>query len=379
MIIMRLVLDNIASFKHAEFNFSYPRKIKDSTIDYEYLEGRENFRFKRVNILMGANASGKTMFGRILCDIRTYISKGALDLCDLFFINDNADSFFELDFVDPAKHMLYRIHTRFNIEGILEENLYSVKIAKSDSYEKAVEKLVSQDNKIYDKNNLNADSELISKNTKIFIQKRFEIQLGWLLLFSESTFTDYDLWDGPFLKKDILEKILISFDESIKTISPIEGTEGKAFLITFKNGDIVTLTNGELSNKQRLSSGTYESIRAVLMASLIQSRSEDLSPNSYFIDELIPHAHTEMEQAILNLYIGLLGRNSQLFYTTHNYDILEMNLPLHSYMFFKKDIYTEIIYPATTYKKNDRNLINAVKNDVFKTVPDTHLISDLLV
>ena len=77
--------------------------------------------------------------------------------------------------------------------------------------------------------------------------------------------------------------------------------------------------------------------------------------------------------------IESLPRNSQLFYTTHNYDILEMNLPSHSYTFLKKDGYSEFIHPEKLgYNKNDRGLLSYVKNDVFGTRPNLDSIYNLL-
>ena len=59
MIIMNLELDNFFAFRNFKLNMSYPKKIVDSSIENEFLTGRENFRYKKVNILMGANATGK--------------------------------------------------------------------------------------------------------------------------------------------------------------------------------------------------------------------------------------------------------------------------------------------------------------------------------
>ena len=62
-----------------------------------------------------------------------------------------------------------------------------------------------------------------------------------------------------------------------------------------------------------------------------------------------------------------------------NYDILEMNLPSHSYTFLKKDGYSEFIHPEKLgYNKNDRGLLSYVKNDVFGTRPNLDSIYNLL-
>ena len=75
MIIMDLRIDNFFAFKNFHMNMSYPKKIVNSYIEDEFLAGRSNFRYKKVNILMGANASGKTSIGKMLMKIFNFISK----------------------------------------------------------------------------------------------------------------------------------------------------------------------------------------------------------------------------------------------------------------------------------------------------------------
>lgn len=66
MIIMDLKVDNMYGFKNFYMNMSYPKRIVDSTIDGEFLEERPNFRYKKLNIIMGTNATGKTSLGKVL-------------------------------------------------------------------------------------------------------------------------------------------------------------------------------------------------------------------------------------------------------------------------------------------------------------------------
>lgn len=63
MMVMNVRIDNFFAFKNFHMNLSYPKKIVDSYIENEYLEGRPNFRYKKVNVIMGANATGKTDIG----------------------------------------------------------------------------------------------------------------------------------------------------------------------------------------------------------------------------------------------------------------------------------------------------------------------------
>lgn len=53
MIVMDISIDNFFAFKNFHMNMSYPKKIVDSYIEEEFLRNRPNFRYKKVNIIMG--------------------------------------------------------------------------------------------------------------------------------------------------------------------------------------------------------------------------------------------------------------------------------------------------------------------------------------
>ena len=91
------------------------------------------------------------------------------------------------------------------------------------------------------------------------------------------------------------------------------------------------------------------------------------------------YTHSDLEQHILNLIVSKLSPLSQFFYTTHNYDVLDMGFPVHSYLFMRKENSTSsVIQPESSFKKNDRSLLNYVKNDYFNTLPDTSDLDKLL-
>ena len=69
MIVLNVMLKNILGFSDFNINFSYPKKIVNSIIENEHLAGRPNFRYKKVVLLMGANATGKTSLGKALAKI----------------------------------------------------------------------------------------------------------------------------------------------------------------------------------------------------------------------------------------------------------------------------------------------------------------------
>ena len=86
MIIMDLKLDNLCAFRDFHVNFSYPKKIVNSYIENEHLEGFPNFRYKKVNIIMGSNATGKTSLGRLILSIFILIAKSHLIKWDIDII-----------------------------------------------------------------------------------------------------------------------------------------------------------------------------------------------------------------------------------------------------------------------------------------------------
>ena len=115
MIVMDLKLDNLCAFRDFHVNFSYPKKIVNSYIENEHLEGFPNFRYKKVNIIMGSNATGKTSLGRIILSIFVLIGERNLDIITRLISNENKTASFTMDFVnkDKGEYKLYRINAAF--------------------------------------------------------------------------------------------------------------------------------------------------------------------------------------------------------------------------------------------------------------------------
>ena len=94
MIVMNIEMDNFMSFNNFAMNLSYPKKIVNSSIENEFLTGFTNFRYKKVNILMGADATGKPSFGKMLMNIFHFMDKNSmLTLSDLFPIKRKRQPF----------------------------------------------------------------------------------------------------------------------------------------------------------------------------------------------------------------------------------------------------------------------------------------------
>jgi len=356
MILMNLKINNFYDFENFDINFSYPKKIKDSTIPFEYLEEKPNFRFKRVNIIMGANASGKTILGLTLKNIIHFLREKDFKYLTQMINNINLESSFEIDLVLNDLN-LYRVSCVIKNEEIRSLTIKKATIAKKNSYEDCCKKF-----------KLFSDIERVKKGDEKL--KQFLVLESIEELFTHSLFA----FPGEKIDKNynikVLNLILKTFDSAIKEI--VESKEVKnTYHIIFKSGKIVIVQDGEIL-KNSLSKGTEEGIE---IANIIDNIRKNRG--LYFIDEKISYVHSELELEILNQMINLMDSKSQLFFTTHNIEILEMNLPIHSYTFLKKQEEIEVVYPETIFKRNDRSIKNAVENDVFDTIPKVDLLYEL--
>ena len=141
MIIMNVMLDNVFCFKDATLNFTYPRKLTNAPLEMEYLKERPNFRFKRVCILSGGNASGKTAFGKMLCIIQNVVSGSPSKHFPSAINNKKKKASFSVDFVTPSSLVAHRYMMVVDTNGLVEEEYSHVPIGKNDSYEITAQKL----------------------------------------------------------------------------------------------------------------------------------------------------------------------------------------------------------------------------------------------
>ena len=102
MILMNIMLDNLYAFNEFTLNMSYPKKIVGSTIKNECLSDFPNFRYKKVVVLMGANASGKTSLGRAMLDIFSFIDKKEFTRISERIANKAKKTSFSVDFVNAG-------------------------------------------------------------------------------------------------------------------------------------------------------------------------------------------------------------------------------------------------------------------------------------
>lgn len=363
MIIMDLKIDNFFAFKKFHMNMAYPKKIVNSYIPNEHLKERENFRYKKVNILMGGNATGKTSIGRILMDICNFVERN-----DVFrLISDIADpskvATVSVDFVGDG-FVMYRLDIRIEPpkgRGQVPKVLVckrDVTIEERDRYETCAQK-IDHMRQVY-KYDYMDELEKIEP-------------IGWMFTYPSDIADKKTQFpkEKAFIK--VLNYTLKSLDPAIVSVDRSKEVEN-AYIIHTTSGDLL-VQNGEVIRKNILSSGTKAGID---IASLIFSIYEG-ECGFYYCDEKFSYIHSELEKAFLTVMINGLKDNEQLFFTTHNSDILDLALPKHSYTFLRKEMcgkeqLIRCVYASDFLKRSTDSVRRAVDNDLFLVSPNLELV-----
>lgn len=359
MIVMNLKLNRIYGFEDFEISFTYPKKVVNSIIADEYLEGRERFRYKKAVILMGANATGKTSLGKALLKIITYINTG--NLAVLYDMVSGNKGSFSIDFVNEG-FVLHRLTANINVIASDVEIIYSsVKIEKMDSYEKCVAKL--EDHTSEATATMNSLKKLVGPVSYRFAYPEIE----------SSILLD-DIDRKVFLKT--LRAVIGTLDPTLREVT-ISRDLKDTFIIKRNNAEII-IQEGKLLNREILSSGTAEGIDVALFLASMLAKDKTF----YYCDEHFSYIQSDIEKRIFGLMLDRIANNEQLIFTTHNTDMLDLNLPKHSYMFLRKKVEdgecrVSAISASEILKRNTDNIRNAVENDVFGSLPDDSLLDEL--
>lgn len=375
MIFLKLKIDNFYMFKNTFIDFTYSKKINNSTIEGEYLEEFPNIKYKKVCIFMGANASGKTSLGRVMCAINNYLVGRPIEDVTSKICDKDKNASVEVIYITPETKTINKLSVLLNTSGLVHEEYAFLKLRKSKSLLDTLEEIDTiKPNFVYGINGEHGDIENPGFKSVAF-SKGYELcgnYNNWNYMFcTSSSLTGVE----ENTDVELLKKILNTFDSSIIDVKKIQESNKNAYVIKFANGNDVITEDGRILDEDRLSRGTLESIEVAGFVDFLM-RNHDAT---LFLDEKMAYSHSELELSVLNLMIEQLGKNSQLFYTSHNYDVLEMSLPSHSYTFMRKEDFVEVTHPEKLgYTKNDRNLLGFVKNDVFNTLPDTTKIEELL-
>ena len=358
MIVLNLKLDGIYGFEDFKINFTYPKKLVNSFIENEHLSGREKFRYKKAVVLMGANATGKTSLARTLHSIFNLFEFGFTN--DLLEMCTKNKSYFQIDFVNND-YILHRYEGTIDLNDLSYYfNEYASFIGVNDSYEMCVSKLqIVEDNDTYS-----------------FSHNGLNEKINYCFSYPDAKkHRNTKTIDQDSLLKT-LQAVLRTLDPSIENVS-ISNDLKNSFIVKRKETEIV-IQNGVPLNNSVLSSGTVDGIDiSMLLASMM-----DNEPCFYYCDERFSYVHSDIEKRIFGIMLDHLGPDSQIIFTTHNTDMLDLNLPKHTYMFLRKKeengAYNISVSSGNDIlKRNTDSIRRAVENDVFSSLPDDSLLDEL--
>ncbi len=358
MIILNLKLNNIYGFTNFSIDFSYPKKIVNSLIEDEFLEGHPNFRYKKAVILMGANATGKTSLGKALLNIVNFINSGDPASLHSLALADRVASF-QIDFIN-GDYVLHRLSGELNeSENGNEVNVkyFRTEILAKDSYEMCRERLMECKEKDYaaicrhiGKINYTFSCPDIKPTAKVSKIKK------------------------PLALKT-LRAVIGTLDPTLTEVSIAKDLRN-SFVIR-RNREEIIIQDGKLLNRDSLSSGTSEGVDISFFLALLMAERNGF----YYCDEHFSYIQSDIEKKIFGLMIEHLGRSGQLIFTTHNTDMLDLNLPKHCFAFLRKrkeDGYNVCVtYASEILKRNTDSIRCAVENDVFSSLPDESLLDEL--
>jgi ABC-type oligopeptide transport system ATPase subunit len=372
-------------FKNFELDLTYDRKINHPLATDDVLFEGSRIRVRKNIIVMGANASGKTTFGKLLCAILNFIRGRNLDNEEFSLskiqYDKTKDASFEMEFVigDTA----YLLKASFRDFNLHREEVYTQKIHKSYNIRKLREKLNSNKPEIFD-----SDTKEMNLGFKSFIFSVSKLNkfpdlnkaFGFLFMFSEPELS----WNYKVFNQEVdvefLDKLLSKIDNSVKSVKrlQVEGeTEGKAtnsYQINFKNNENLIVVNGDLKScGNRLSHGTFETIDFLSCLSSLKGK------NLLYVDERLSHMHPELETYLARQAFFQKSTDSQLFFTTHDKEFFDLNAPSTAYILFKRnfDGFNSVVCVSDKINKNDRNLRNYYENDYFGTLPDYSFLDEL--
>jgi hypothetical protein len=168
--------------------------------------------------------------------------------------------------------------------------------------------------------------------------------------------------------KLVLENILKALDPSIQRVD-ISNEVDSTYVIRINNRSVI-IQDGEKFETEQLSSGTKAGVEIALVVSALMQNKYSF----YYCDEKFSYIHSDIEKAVLSLMVDYVRPNGQLFFTSHNTDILDVNLPKHSFTFLRKDVSNiecpiTCIDAAALLKRNTDSRKSAVDNDMFSSAP----------
>lgn len=270
MIILRVACDNFYMFKNFEVDFTYERRSNHYLSENDRLFAGSKIKVRKNLIVMGANVSGKTTFGKLLCLILNFIygkdlSDGSFNIPSARY-DKSKDSSFEVEFV--IDNTAYLLKACFRNDTLYTEEIFRQKIYKSYNIQTLRKKLseskpIKPYDAVKDLFDIGCKSYAFA-SLKEFVDLRKKI--GFWFSFSE-----LPLNSSTYLGEtniEFLNNVLPKIDNSVISVKrlTVEGEDGesaktKSYQITFKNNEVLTVPDGDLRRcGDRLSHGTFEAI-----------------------------------------------------------------------------------------------------------------------
>ncbi len=368
MAILKIKLNNILCFNDFEADFSYPKKLVKTTLESEYLKDYPNIRYRKLNVIVGSNASGKTCLGKAIWKVFVFLLNKESKTINEIVADNSKDAYVLMDCVYP-EGLFFRVEIKALSSGEILVKYQEVNLNRDDSYESVLARLNNDD-----------------KEFKNYIKELEHVVIsGWNFLFP-SIESGFDIISCEYEKNerkeyaDVLQRVLITFDDSIKSVVPSKEIDN-SYIVSFKNGSKpISIKNGDkLSEIKMLSSGSKYAVNIAGIIYAIKKHKNGF----YFVDEQFSYVNHDLEIACLATMVNLLDDGEQLFFTTHDTEILSLSYPNHSYNFLKKETdeegrtFIKMINAASLEKRNNVNIKNLYDNDYFDVSPDSSLIIEL--
>ena len=364
-------MDNVLAFYDFNVCFSYPVKLRKTLIPEENLKTKTSFRYKKVNIFVGSNATGKTSLIKCLWTILLFLGRKEQNIIESIMNNNSLPSLITFDYAEETgfDSRLKRVIIKLENEK-LQMAYNELNIREGDSYESRAK----------DFDSLN----FVFKDCADCF-KSMEYDVGWNVVLSATekgfetiNFVKYqnELEEKEYF--NILNQVLKTLDPSIINVSKSLDASN-AIVIKHENANIIIVQEGNaLSSINYLSSGTKYGINlANIMFSIKYHRN-----GIYLIDEQFSYVNSDIEASILSTMVSMLGPNEQLFFTTHNANILELGFPFHSFNFMKKTNeggkQKIQVYCATEVEnRNNVSPKTIIDNDMLGTAPNVNKIFEI--
>ena len=371
MVILNLKMDNVLAFNDFEINFSYPVKLRKTLIPDENLNGKPSFRYKKLNVFVGANATGKTSLIKCIWTILLFLNKREQNIIESIINHNGKPAFIELDYADENENK-----SKLNKVIIKYEN---------DELKMGYNYLVIRDGDSYESRAKDFDGMTISLlNTNECFQN-MDTYSGWNVVLP-ATEKGFDVVKFADIKNEseekeyfsILNQVLKTLDPSIINVSKSLDAPN-AIVIKHENANIIIVQAGyPISSINYLSSGTKYGINLANILFSIKYHKNGI----YLIDEQFSYVNSDIEASILSTMVSMLGPNEQIFFTTHNSNILDLGFPFHSFNFMKKvsDGEKQRIEVSCATEVENRNNVSPktiIDNDMLGTAPNVNKIFEI--